>query len=47
MTEKNTASNTSWASGGLQFHRESSCGLSLPNAKPQTVTSYFKTTTQQ
>jgi hypothetical protein len=29
-----TAGNKGLASGGLTFNRESSCGLSRPNAKP-------------
>lgn len=34
---KTTTANKGLASGGLTFKRESSCGLSRPNAKPQTV----------
>jgi len=37
IDKEKTAHNTGLASGGLTFKRESSCGLSRPNAKPRTV----------
>ena len=44
-TDTETAAcNKGLASGGLTFKRESSCGLSHPNAKPRTVSGYVKTT---
>ncbi len=39
-TTKQRTANTGLASGGLTFKRESSCGLSRPNAKPQNVSSH-------
>ena len=41
---QSAATNTGLASGGLTFKRESSCGISRPNAKPRTVMPNAKTT---